>query len=97
MRNTLNPISSKHFCYKNGTFTACLSDLPIKGFRLIWDNCPDYGIAVKSEKTNKVVTFYVTKEERQDGELQSYELKPIRDDIKKNKALANISMTLFND
>lgn len=94
---------SSEFSYhkESKTFSAELSDFNgrvRKFFGQIYDDACDVGLEVVSNKTGKSVKFYLSEEETDtEGELCLYRFLPLDEYVRKNPALAGMSVILFND
>lgn len=96
----IQQISSKAFthCAAKRSLTSEISDLGIHRFSRLYDDACDEGFALVNEKTGNKTVWSVQNEIR-DGEfeLSGWVLKPTWESIRKNPALADYSMTIFND
>jgi hypothetical protein len=91
-RFDLNPISTTFFSYRNGTLSAFASDLPDRGrFSQIYRDACDVGIAVKSHRTGRILTFAVHRTEIVNGDGIIWHLRPI------DRNAPDLDMVIFND
>ena len=93
MRLNPTPFSSKHFRYDPKTFTlSCfISDLD-KTWPLsrLYDDAADVGIAILSEKTGVIETFYLDRiDEDSEGDIRAWELSHLGGETYK--------VVIFND
>jgi hypothetical protein len=64
----------------------------------IYDDAMDVGIAIRSIKTDNVVTYYWAGEIRNgENELQYVEYLPLPEDVKKYPSAAGTKVHIFND
>lgn len=89
---------SKKFNYDHDTnaFTAWASDLGPHMFDRIYDDACDIGLSIVSHKTGAVSTFYVDKEERNDGDIMAWHLKPTEGTVRRHPLLKDTTVIVFN-
>lgn len=65
----------------------------------LYDDACDVGISVKSAKTGRVVTYYLSDEERDaSGEdIAGWYFKPIAEDVRRCPECANTEVLIIND
>lgn len=96
-------ISSKYFMYKHllgfGVFTADVSDF--NGFNplsQIWNDLPNLGFVMVSEKTGAEVVFGLIEEVRDaENDITRWVFEPTFGDVSKNEKLRNVTVTIYND
>jgi hypothetical protein len=98
------PISSNHFSYHNMSFSAELSDLlacaegPAGLFQRLYDDAADVGFMMRSERTGTDVRFYLSKQcENSEREITGWIFKPCTEEVRKNPAIRDVTVTVFND
>lgn len=97
-------ISSDRFDYNKdkGEFFIEASDVTsgasdsIFHVMIVHGSC-NFGIRIKSAKTNKEVDFYITEVLRHHDEIEGWKLKPTLQCIKDNAELARLSVMIAND
>lgn len=85
----MQAIPSSKFTYTNGVLAGFASELSTTG-RLNDSDPRDVGVAVKSTRTGRVVSFVLVHKERREGELLWWELQSVDAD-------ADVKMRIFND
>ena len=97
-------ITSVHFNYdtKTKTFSEEISTLTGGNYSIPWsrlyqDAC-DVGIFLVSERTGKVVRYYLaeTKQDRE-GDIQYWMLVPVSEDVRKNPGAMGTKIMIWND
>lgn len=90
----LNPprLTTDRFTWvpSENTLVAEMSDLP--EFGRVWDDACDVGYTVVSSRTGKEIVYAVHHEEKQDGDLVSWILKPAE-----RSFLDLPTLTVYND
>lgn len=95
----VSAIPTDKFSYNKGQFIAEMSDFGPCGLRWypIYPDACDEGIALVG-KTGKVVIYYLNEVRRDaDGDIQSWEFKPISEHARKWPEVAQTHITIFND
>lgn len=91
-------IPSSKFTFRENTFVAEASDMgPTFTTRCIYDDACDEGIAIRSERTNIVVIYYLSHTDVKDGDIRYWEFKPISEHERKYPACRGTKVILFND
>lgn len=92
--------NTKQFSYKDKMFVAEASTLqfdPEKMDRIYPDAC-DEGFHLVSEKTGKVLLFvYEQAEKDAEGDVQAFVFVPDPYAVRKNPALAGVTLHILND
>jgi len=102
MQLAVDTFPSKHFShFPNSKRMVCeVSDLAsFEGFKPLYDDAADVGIALRNSKTGNVTRWHLADEIRdpQEGELMGWYLRPCYESVRRNPVLKDYSMTLIND
>lgn len=101
MLRNICPVSSDVFTFENdkNRMVAEASDIGWKNiFDQLFDDAYDIGLAIRSERTKKVVYFHVAEEIKdQEGDILVWILKPISQHAKPNTKLYNLEVHVLND
>ena len=102
MQLAVDTFPSKTFSHFPTTkrMVAEVSDLNgFEGFKALYDDAADVGIALRNVKTGKVTRWCLVTEIRcpREGELHGWYLAPTPESLRTNPVLADYSMTLIND
>ena len=102
MQLAVDTFPSKHFSHFPGTkrMVCEASDLNgFEGFKALYDDAADVGIALRNVKTGNVTRWQVVQELRdpRENELFGWFLAPTPESVRTNPVLADYSMTLIND
>jgi hypothetical protein len=97
---TMHALDLKRFTFNKETrtlsaFESDLRDKPFDGhyrwLRRLYDDAMDIGMAIRSHLTGKLETFYLEREETNEGDILAWYFKPVH-------KLANVdSVVIFND
>ena len=102
MQLNVDLIPSKAFSHfpKTKRMVAEVSDLNgFEGFKPLYDDAADVGLAIKNVKTGNITRWHVVTEIRdpRENELHGWYLAPTPESVRRNPVLADYSMTLIND
>lgn len=90
---------ANRFTFKDGAFIAELSDF--NGSRAIaqlYDDACDVGMVIVNPKTDKAVPFFHSRTERNaEGEIVAEHLEVCPEAARRDAAIANLRVVLFND
>lgn len=98
----MHAVSSKKFHYADGELVADASDLgfgagTVPGERM-FNDAADWGIAVRSAHTGRVVRFSLISENRNhDNEVVAWVYRPILADVKDCVKACTLRMLVIND
>jgi hypothetical protein len=103
MKFDLIKFPSENFTYNR--HSKCLvgeaSDMGNRHLQLLYDNACDFGFAVRSEKTGKVVTFVMTSPfyvgEGEDRELIGWHYVPTSESLRAVPECQGMEAKVFND
>ena len=86
--------------HKDKCFVTEASDLDRNPFKQIFPDSCDEGLELVSQRTGEVSKWYVTYtrySNKEDHELQGWELQPTRETLRKLPQLKGWTMVVFND
>lgn len=92
--------SSRQFTYTEAdrTFVSEASDLDNRHLQRIYDDACDVGLAIQSDKTGRVVRFYMDGAKTDgEGELTHWTYKPLPEDVRRMPDVADLKVIVFND
>lgn len=96
----IQPFDSKQFSYNSSdkTLTAEASDLNNKHLQQIYNDACDVGFAIRSNKTGKVVTYYMTHEEKDnEGDIKWWIYEPTPESLRRVNECLGTKVMIFND
>jgi len=92
------PLSSDCFTNDDGCLVAEASDLRGHQHQRLYDDACDVGLAIQSTRTNRIVTFFLSKTITNElNEVEGWVYLPIPQDVRKYGLPANLSVKVFND
>lgn len=101
MQLNVDLIPSKAFSHfpVSKRLVADVSDLNgFEGFKPLYDDAVDEGLALKNVKTGNITRWFVVTEIQDGaGELMGWYLAPTPESLRRNPVLENYCMTLVND
>ena len=102
MKLNVIPFSSNRFTFEDGCFISEASDLGNNHLQKLYDDSCDVGLVIRSEKTQKSVTYYLDHIEyhRLDKltmDATSWEYRPTTESIREVPECKGTSVTVFND
>lgn len=99
-RTGKNPIDSKHFSKSKDVWVAEASDIEYETrIQPIYiSDTSKRGIPIKSEKTGRIVWFYLWRTERdREGDITLWHYKAIQEHTPGNPKLQKLIVTIIND
>ena len=96
---TIHEVSTDRFSYRNKMFTTEASLLrDLNCFGQIYDDAADVGFALRNPKTGESAVFAFEKDNiDRDGDVISWVFRPVSEYVRRNAALRNVSVVVFND
>lgn len=84
---------------EGGNMATCeASDMENRHLQRIYDDAMDVGFAIKSDKTGRVVKFFMESVETDtEGEITHWVYKACHEDVRVNPAAAFVNVWVFND
>ena len=99
----ITPYNIKHFSHHLGNKTLVVeaSDLNwtagYDGFKQLYDDACDIGIAVYNPRTDSTTHWYTCAEVTKDGDLTHWILQPTSESCRKHPGVQNYTMHILND
>lgn len=98
MKLNLIEFPGKMFTRVGEILVAEASDLGNRHLQRLYDDATDVGLAIRSERTNRVVIFSMTKAcYHTDGELLGWDYTPTWESMKAVPECTNLQLHVIND
>jgi hypothetical protein len=96
----IEPFDSNQFSYDKSdkTLIAEASDLNDRHLQQIYNDACDVGLAIRSAKTGKIVTYHMTNEHKDnEGDIQFWDYEPTTESIRRVPECLGSKLKVFND
>jgi hypothetical protein len=90
--------STTEFTYKDGVFSAFVSDLPRFDPEQVYPDALDEGICLVSHRTGRKAWFVLSQAHTdREGDLTHWTFVPSTEALRVDRRLANVRVEVFND